>query len=85
MQENGNSGIAPSESSQSSESVQTIGIPETVQVNSDSSALTATDLVIAVSAIGALILAASSFSLMVLLRRKNSNVQERRDSSPTIV
>lgn len=74
IQSSGNSGIPATGSSQGSElaAVQPSQIPGVIQETPQSpSALTTTDLVIAVSAIGALILAAGSF-IVVMLPRKTS-------------
>jgi hypothetical protein len=76
MQASGNSGIPPTGSSQGSTagSLQPTQIPQILQVSQPSPALTPTDLVIAVSAIGALIIAAASFVFVILRGRKHLTV-----------
>jgi hypothetical protein len=73
MVASGNAGIPPagmSQSGASAGSLQPVQIPQVVQVNQAGASLTTTtDLVIDAAAIGALILAAASFSLVVLRRR----------------
>ncbi|MHB1908613.1 MAG: hypothetical protein ACYCQJ_07040 [Nitrososphaerales archaeon] len=67
MQSSGMSGIAPLGSSQGSPTTGTLPptqIPTIVPVTQDSSSLSTTDLILAISAIGALVLASATFLLV---------------------